>query len=84
VVNSEQILFANERMLDSIEAPAQKRPVRSTGARETARAWPKLKEVGSWMQDTCIESGWATFPGMTAPDRGVAQAGANLLTALLG
>jgi hypothetical protein len=37
-----------------------------------------------WMQDTSIESGWATFPGMTAPGRGVAQAGANLHTALLG
>jgi hypothetical protein len=36
------------------------------------------------MQDTSIEKGgWATFPGMTAPDRGVAQACANLLTALL-
>jgi hypothetical protein len=35
------------------------------------------------MQDTSIESGWATFPDMTAPDRGVAQACANLLTALL-
>jgi len=43
-----------------------------------------LKEVGSWMQDTYIETGWATFPGMTAPDRGVAQACANLRTALLG
>ena len=45
---------------------------------------PKLKEVGSWMQDTYIETGRATFPGMTAPDRGVAQACANLRTALLG
>jgi hypothetical protein len=43
----------------------------------------ELKKVSSWMQDTYIEKGgWATFPGMTAPDRGVAQACANLLTAL--
>jgi len=44
----------------------------------------ELKKVSSWMQDTYIEKGgWATFPGMTTPDRGVAQACANLLTALL-
>jgi hypothetical protein len=43
----------------------------------------ELKKVSSWMQDGYIEKGgWATFPGMTAPDRGVAQACANLLTAL--
>ncbi len=43
----------------------------------------ELKKVSSWMQDTYIEKGgWATFPGMTGPDRGVAQACANLLTAL--
>jgi hypothetical protein len=43
----------------------------------------ELKKESSWMQDTYIEKGgWATFPGMTAPDRGVAQACANLLTAL--
>jgi hypothetical protein len=43
----------------------------------------ELKKVSSWMQDTYIEKGgWATFPGMSAPDRGVAQACANLLTAL--
>jgi hypothetical protein len=35
------------------------------------------------MQDSYIEKGgWATFPGETAPERGVAQACANLLTAL--
>jgi hypothetical protein len=35
------------------------------------------------MQDSFIaKGGWATFPGMIAPDRGVAQAGTNLLTAL--
>ena len=40
----------------------------------------ELKKVSSWQQDTFIEKGgWATFPGMTSPDRGVAQACANLL-----
>jgi len=39
-----------------------------------------LKKVNSWQQDTFIErGGWATFPGMTSPDRGVAQACADLL-----
>jgi hypothetical protein len=43
----------------------------------------ELKKVGSWMQDSYIEKGgWATFPGMTSADRGVAQACATLLTAL--
>jgi hypothetical protein len=42
-----------------------------------------LKKVSSWMQDSYIEKGgWATFPGMTSPGRGVAQACADLLTAL--
>jgi hypothetical protein len=42
-----------------------------------------LKKENSWAQDTFIEKGgWATFPGMAMPDRGVAQACANLLTAL--
>jgi hypothetical protein len=43
----------------------------------------ELKKVSSWMQDSYIEKGgWATFSGETAPERGVAQACANLLTAL--
>jgi hypothetical protein len=43
----------------------------------------ELKKVSSWMQDSYIEKGgWATFPGMTSPERGVAQACADLLTAL--
>jgi hypothetical protein len=43
----------------------------------------ELKKVSVWMQDTYIEKGgWATFPGMTAPEHGVAQACADLLTAL--
>jgi hypothetical protein len=43
----------------------------------------ELKKVSSWMQDSYIEKGgWATFSGEAAPERGVAQACANLLTAL--
>jgi hypothetical protein len=43
----------------------------------------ELKKVSSWMQDTYIEKGgWATFSGEAAPERGVAQACANLLTTL--
>jgi hypothetical protein len=42
----------------------------------------ELKKVNSWQQDAFIEKGgWATFPGMSAPERGVAQACANLLAA---
>ena len=40
----------------------------------------ELKKVSSWMQDSYIEKGgWATFPGMSSPDRGVAQACATML-----
>jgi hypothetical protein len=43
----------------------------------------ELKKVSSWMQDSYIEKGgWATFPGTASPERGVAQACADLLTAL--
>src|SRR4030088_1402957 len=43
----------------------------------------ELKKVSSWMQDSYIEKGgWATFPGGAPPERGVAQACANLLTTL--
>jgi len=52
------------------------------GAEATANL-AELKKVNSWMQDSYIEKGgWATFPGMTSPDRGVAQACVTLLTAL--
>ena len=52
------------------------------GAEATANL-AELKKVNSWMQDSYIEKGgWATFPGMTWPDRGVAQACVTLLTAL--
>ena len=44
----------------------------------------EFKKVNSWQQDSFIEKGgWATFPGMTSPERGVAQACANLLAAAL-
>jgi hypothetical protein len=43
----------------------------------------ELNKVSSWTQDSYIEKGgWATFPGMTSPERGVAQACATLLTAV--
>jgi hypothetical protein len=43
----------------------------------------ELKKVSSWMQESYIEKGgWATFPGMSSPERGVGEACANLLTAL--
>jgi hypothetical protein len=43
----------------------------------------ELQKVSSWMQDSYIEKGgWATFSGMTSPERGVAQACAHLLTAV--
>ena len=43
----------------------------------------ELKKVSSWMQDSYIEKGgWATFPGGASPERGVAQACANLLTVM--
>ena len=43
----------------------------------------ELKKISSWMQDTYIEKGgWARFPGTASSERGVAQACANLLTAL--
>jgi hypothetical protein len=52
------------------------------GADATANM-AEFKKVRSWMQDSYIEKGgWATFPGMNSPDRGVAQACATLLTTL--
>jgi alpha/beta superfamily hydrolase len=39
-----------------------------------------LKKVDSWEQDTfIIKGGWATFPGGAEPNRGVAEACANML-----
>jgi hypothetical protein len=41
-----------------------------------------LKKVESWEQDTfIIKGGWATFPGGAEPNRSVAEACANLLSA---
>ena len=52
-------------------------------AAESTLNMAELKKVSSWMQDSYIEKGgWATFPGGASPERGVAQACANLLTAL--
>jgi hypothetical protein len=52
-------------------------------AKEVGLNMAELRKVSSWMQDSYIEKGgWATFPGMTSPERGVAQACADLLTAL--
>jgi hypothetical protein len=49
---------------------------------EAAANLEELKKVNSWQQDSFIEKGgWATFPGMTSPERGVAQACANMLAA---
>ena len=49
---------------------------------EASANMTELKKVSSWMQDSYIEKGgWATFPGMTSPERGVAQACATMLTA---
>ena len=43
----------------------------------------ELKKVGSWQQDSYIQKGgWATFKGMASPDLAVAQACANILTAM--
>jgi hypothetical protein len=43
----------------------------------------ELQKISSWMQDSYIEKGgWATFSGMSSPEHGVAQACADLLTAL--
>jgi hypothetical protein len=40
----------------------------------------ELKKVSVWQQDTFIQKGgWATFPGMSAPDLAIAQACAKLL-----
>ena len=52
------------------------------GAVEANANMAEFRKVISWQQDSFIQKGgWATFPGMTSPDRGIAQACANLLTA---
>ena len=56
---------------------------RFRSASEATVNMAELKRVNSSMQDSYMKKGgWATFPGMSSPDRGIAQACANLLTAL--
>ena len=53
---------------------------RASGAQATL---VELKAVDSWRQDTFVEKGgWATLPGMDAPNRDVAEACAKMLAAL--
>jgi hypothetical protein len=50
-------------------------------ASDVAVNMAEFKKVSSWQQDSYIQKGgWATFPGMAAPDLAVAQACAKLLT----
>jgi hypothetical protein len=50
-------------------------------ASDVAANLAEFKKVSSWQQDSYIQKGgWATFPGMAAPDLAVAQACAKLLT----
>jgi hypothetical protein len=43
----------------------------------------EFKKVNSWQQDSFIQQGgWATFPGLAGPDLAIAQACANILTAM--
>jgi hypothetical protein len=52
------------------------------GASDAAVNMTEFKKVSSWMQDSYIQKGgWATFPGMAAPDLAIAQACAKLLSA---
>ena len=51
------------------------------GGPDAAQQMVEFKKVSSWMQDSYIQKGgWATFPGMSAPDLAIAQACAKLLT----
>jgi hypothetical protein len=51
------------------------------GASDAAVNMTEFKKVSSWMQDSYIQKGgWATFPGLSAPDLAIAQACAKLLT----
>ena len=50
------------------------------GGTEAPATLAKLKATESWQQDTFIvKGGWATFPGVTEPNRDVADAYAKLL-----
>jgi hypothetical protein len=47
---------------------------------EATATLAKLKATDSWQQDAFIvKGGWATFPGESQPNRGVAEACAKLL-----
>ena len=49
---------------------------------DAALTMAEFKKVNSWQQDSYIQKGgWATFPGMSAPDFAIAQACAKLLAA---
>jgi hypothetical protein len=51
------------------------------GGPDAVQQMAEFKKVSSWMQDSYIQKGgWATFPGMSAPDLAIAQACAKLLT----
>jgi hypothetical protein len=50
------------------------------GASDASLNRAEFEKVSSWMQDSYIQKGgWATFPGMAAPDLSIAQACAKLL-----
>jgi hypothetical protein len=52
------------------------------GASDATVNMTEFRKVSFWMQDSYIQKGgWATFPGMAAPDLAVAQACAKLLSA---
>jgi hypothetical protein len=52
-------------------------------AAEAKATLVELKATDSWKQDTFIaKGGWATFPGMEAPNNNVAEACAKMLNAL--
>ncbi len=51
-------------------------------AAEAPATLAALKKTNSWQQDTFIvKGGWATFAGSAEPNRSVAEACANLLSA---
>ena len=52
-------------------------------ASDAALNMSELKRVSSWQQDSYIQKGgWATFPGLSAPDLAIAEACAKLLAPL--
>jgi hypothetical protein len=54
---------------------------RFQGGTEATATLAKLKATDSWQQDAFIvKGGWATFPGVTEPNRDVAEACAKLLS----